>query len=209
MRKGAVAVVGFGAVVIGAACSVTGSGINISGWDGGAPAGAPAISGPTAPWNGAGPDASVAPTASPPPDAAAPVTPPPDAASIPPPAPRPPPSPADAAAAPPSPPDAAPPPPPDAAPAAPAQPLRVLRVHDVMADQVRAGVVYAHKLQAKGGVVSASADPLPDDALASAIGSEDVKGGEVVVDVLYAHDIRAMTVDIKEAHIVMMKVGDK
>jgi hypothetical protein len=95
------------------------------------------------------------------------------------------------------------------APPAPALPLRIMRVHDVMADQITAGVVFAHKLEAKGGTVGLSGDPLSDEALAAQMGPDDLKIVEIVVDVLYAHHIRAKSVQLRQVHVSMMKLGDK
>jgi hypothetical protein len=144
----------------------------------------------------------------------APAVPPPDATSTPasdvantPPAP-----PVTPDAAPVLPPPVLPPPvlPPSAMPPPPAPAVpRVLRVHDVTVDRLKAAVVYSHKLDAKSGTVGGWSDPLADDALAAEVGPENVKGESLEVDVLYAHDIHAKIVEITEAHVSMPKVGEK
>ena len=108
----------------------------------------------------------------------------------------------DVAPALPAPPDATPtdsiPPPPVT--------LRVLRAHDVKADRITAGLVYAHKLEAKTGTVGKLSDPLPDSVLAAEIGRDNVKAAQLTVDVLYAHDIRAGSVEITEARVGSLKI---
>jgi hypothetical protein len=197
MRHAAVFLLTACVLSAGASCSVTGAGFSVEPpADARKPAWTPAAPMSSSPQP-SGPDAAAALDAA----APRPAPPGPDASVIQPPDATPSPPAADAASAPTPSPDAASPPPPAA--------LRILRVHDVMADQITASVVYAHRVDAKGGTVSTTADPLSDEGLAAAIGSENLKGGQVVADVLYAHDVHARSVVIKEAHVTEMKVGDK
>jgi len=153
-------------------------------------AGTAAPDGPTAPLD---PDAAAVPAGSadaaptamdgaPPDDIAPPVS-SPDAATSP-----------DAAS---TPPDAPPAPPP---------PLRILHAHDVTTMRLTAGVVYAHLLAAKSGTVVTSAPPLSAVELTDQLGTQDLKPAELVVDVLYAHDIHAGVVQVQEAHVSSIKI---
>jgi hypothetical protein len=83
---------------------------------------------------------------------------------------------------------------------------RLLRVHDVEAERIAAGVVYAHKLEAKRGIILGSGPPLAREALEAQIGERNLEVDELVVDVLYAHDIKAGSIRIGEAHIEDVKL---
>jgi hypothetical protein len=90
-------------------------------------------------------------------------------------------------------------PPPDTAPL-------IVRAHNVMADRIRAGVVYAHRLDAKSGTVGQTGDPLPEATLATEIGRMDLKVSELVADVLYARDIQADRIEIVETHVSSLRI---
>jgi hypothetical protein len=85
-------------------------------------------------------------------------------------------------------------------------PLLILRARNVTAERITAGVVYAHKLQAKTGAVGQAGDPLPGDVLAGEIGREDLKVPVLDVDVLYAQDIQTGRIDVKETHISSIRI---
>jgi hypothetical protein len=118
-------------------------------------------------------------------------------------------------------PDVAPPPPPAdaAAPAAPDSsppsldlpppiPPVIVRAHNVTAARIKAGVVYAHRVTAKTGTAGQVGDALPDAVLAAQTGRDDVKVEELVVDVLYAQDVRADRVEIKETHAASLRIDN-
>jgi hypothetical protein len=86
--------------------------------------------------------------------------------------------------------------------------LRVLRARKVKADRITAGVIFARKLDAKTGTIGALADPLPESLLAEELGEDDVKTGELTVDVLYADQVRADAVKITKAHVTAVKIKD-
>jgi hypothetical protein len=86
-------------------------------------------------------------------------------------------------------------------------PVLVVRAHNVTAERIVAGVVYAHRLQAKTGFVTQIGDALPDRALAAEIGRDDLKTTELVVDVLYAQDIQAARIEAKEAHVSALMIN--
>ena len=107
--------------------------------------------------------------------------------------------------------DARPPPPPDAGPppdaaTPPPVTLRIVRARNVKADRLIVGVVYADKLHAKGGTVLTSGDPLPDRVLAAQLGQDDLKVDLLIADILYARDIHADSVLIREAHVADLKL---
>jgi hypothetical protein len=136
-----------------------------------------------------------APVAAPPP---APPTPPPAAPAAPPPA------------APAAPPPAAPAAPPPAVSVPPLPvPTTVLRARQIKAERIVAGVVFARKLDAKSGTVTTVSSPLPEAALEAQIGEDDVKMDELRVDVLYADDIQARSVLIRESHVLELRVRDR
>jgi hypothetical protein len=87
--------------------------------------------------------------------------------------------------------DLAPPPPP---------PPIIVHTHDLTVRRLVAGVVYAHRLDAESGKIVTSGPPLSGTLLDAQFG-QDLKVDELVVDILYAHDIHAGTVQIQEAHI--------
>jgi hypothetical protein len=67
-------------------------------------------------------------------------------------------------------------------------------------------VVYAHRVEAKKGTAGQQGDALPDAVLAEQIGHDDLKVDDLVVDVLYAQDIRADRVEIKETHAASLRI---
>jgi len=91
-------------------------------------------------------------------------------------------------------------------PITPTTTIRVLRIRDITAGKLIAGIVYAHRLDAKSGVVRKSGDALPDAVLAEEAGRENLKVAELVVDVLYAHDIHAESVEIGQGHVSSVKI---
>ena len=70
-------------------------------------------------------------------------------------------------------------------------------------------MVFARKLDAKAGTVGTVVTPLTEEALAVQIGEDDVETDELRVDVLYADDIRAKEVEIRQAHIVDLKIRER
>jgi hypothetical protein len=95
--------------------------------------------------------------------------------------------------------------PPDAGP--PAAPI-ILRLHDVQAERLVARIVYAHSIEAKDGSVGARLQPLPDMTLNAEMGSRDLKGAsEIVVDILYAHDVKLTWIDVRETHATTTHIG--
>jgi hypothetical protein len=100
-------------------------------------------------------------------------------------------------ASPPAPPMTTPPPAP-----------RVMRAHDVQAKRIIATTVHVHKLEARNGTagrVIMVAEPL----VALELGPENVEVDELVVDTLYAHDVKADHVQIVETHASEVKIGKK
>jgi hypothetical protein len=91
----------------------------------------------------------------------------------------------------------------------PAPVAGVMRVHDVNAKRLSVGVLFANQLEAKNGSVDTSGPPLPATELSAQLGSEDVEAGDLVVDVLYAHDVKARVVSVREVHANEVKIGDK
>ena len=89
--------------------------------------------------------------------------------------------------------------PPDAAPV-------IVRAHNIMAERIVAGVVYAHRIEAKSGRIGQAGEALPDAILAAQIGRMDLKVAELTVDILYAQDIQAGRVEIGEAHSESLKI---
>jgi hypothetical protein len=110
----------------------------------------------------------------------------------------------------PLPPDAAAPAAPDSSPPSqdlpPPVPPVIVRAHNVTAARITAGVVYAHRVIAKTGTAGQVGDALPDAVLAAQTGRDDVKVEELVVDVLYAQDVRADRVTIKETHAASLRI---
>jgi hypothetical protein len=85
----------------------------------------------------------------------------------------------------------------------------VRRVHDVDAKNLSVGVLFAQKLEAKSGSVASSGPPLPAAELSTQLGSEDIEAPDLVVDVLYAHDVKAHVVSVRELHVTDVKIGEK
>jgi hypothetical protein len=106
-----------------------------------------------------------------------------------------------------TPPPAAPPPvaPPPAT--TPPPVAKVVRAHDVKAKRIVAGTIYVHKLEAKmgsaGNIVFLPA-PLVDLGLGT-----NLEVDELVVETLYAHDVKADQVEITETHAAEVKIGKK
>jgi hypothetical protein len=50
---------------------------------------------------------------------------------------------------------------------------------------------------------------LPAAELSNQLGSEDIEGPDLVVDVLYAHDVKAGVVSVRELHADDVKIGEK
>jgi hypothetical protein len=104
-------------------------------------------------------------------------------------------------------------PPMTAPPVAPPSPVspppvpKVMRAHDVKAKRITAGTIYVHKLEAKtgsaGNIVFLPA-PLVDLGLGT-----NVEVDELVVETLYAHDVKADDVQITETHAAEVKIGKK
>jgi hypothetical protein len=85
---------------------------------------------------------------------------------------------------------------------------RVMRAHDVKAKRIIATTVHVHKLEARNGTagrVIMVAEPL----VALELGPENVEVDELVVDTLYAHDVKADHVQIVETHASEVKIGKK
>jgi hypothetical protein len=104
-----------------------------------------------------------------------------------------------------APPDAAPP---DAAGpdvAAPVPAPRILRARDLTVTRLTAGVVYAHRLNAKTGHVAMPGEPLSPGQLAPELGAQNLKLEELEVDILYAHDIEAGSARLQESHVEELK----
>jgi hypothetical protein len=40
------------------------------------------------------------------------------------------------------------------------------------------------------------------------LGQKDVNGGDLTADIIYAHDIHAMSIDVTEAHVTTVRIGD-
>jgi hypothetical protein len=85
-------------------------------------------------------------------------------------------------------------------------PPRIVRAHNVTVKRISVGVVYAHRLEANQGTIEVSGKPLSDHELAAQIGPDDLKVEELIADVLYAHDLHADSVQIREAHISDLNV---
>jgi hypothetical protein len=94
----------------------------------------------------------------------------------------------------------------DVAPIPPPPAPVILRVHDITAGRIKAGVVYAHVVAAKMGSIATRGAPLPDSALASQFGAADIKPAELTADVIYAHDIHAQWIEIGESHVSQVKI---
>jgi hypothetical protein len=92
-------------------------------------------------------------------------------------------------------------PPPAVPPPSPAATDRqVLRAHDIKAGRITARVVYAHNLTAAGGSAGLVLPPPAAPLLQLDLGSQDLNVEALVVDVLYAHDIKAGHIEIGETH---------
>jgi hypothetical protein len=98
-------------------------------------------------------------------------------------------------------PDTSPLPPPP-----PPPPPIIVHTHDLTVHRLIAGVVYAHRLDAESGKIVTSGAPLEPALLDAEIVPQDSKVDELVVDILYAHDIHAGTVQIQEAHISITNI---
>lgn len=85
----------------------------------------------------------------------------------------------------------------------------VMRVHDVNAKHLTVGVLFSHQLAAKNGSVASSGPPLPAGDLSAQLGSNDIETPDLVVDVLYAHDVKANVVSVREIHANDVKIGEK
>jgi hypothetical protein len=87
-----------------------------------------------------------------------------------------------------------------------AAPPRIVRVHDITASGVIAGLVYAHRVDTKTGTAGTRGAPLSDPELAKEFGTQNVSAAQLVADVLYAHDIHAEHVDFAETHAATVKI---
>jgi hypothetical protein len=85
----------------------------------------------------------------------------------------------------------------------------VLRAHDVEAKRLSVGVLFTNELEAKNGSVATSAPPLPAADLAAQIGEQNIEAPELIVDVLYAHHVKARVVSVRELHAADVKIDDK
>jgi hypothetical protein len=88
----------------------------------------------------------------------------------------------------------------------PASPV-ILRVRDIKATSIRAGVLYAHLLDTKNGSVARSTAPLSDAELKTQLGAKDLNVAEVTADVIYAHDIHVESAVVPETHVTQVKIA--
>jgi hypothetical protein len=82
-----------------------------------------------------------------------------------------------------------------------------MRAHDVSGKRISVGVLYAHSVRAKNGTILTSAPPLADKELEAQAGRDNIDAPELTVEVLYAHDVKAMQVSVRELHASDVKVG--
>jgi len=83
----------------------------------------------------------------------------------------------------------------------------ILRAHKVEAKRIAVGVLFAHKVHAKAGTVLTAGPPLSPAELEVQAGSQDVAMPELTVDVLYAHDVEAKVLMVRELHALDVKIG--
>jgi len=82
----------------------------------------------------------------------------------------------------------------------------VVRANNVKVKRLMAGTVYLHKLEAKTGTAG-RINLLPRPLVDLNLGAKDLEVDELVVDTLYAHDVRAEHVEIGETHATEVKIG--
>ena len=88
-----------------------------------------------------------------------------------------------------------------------AAPTTVTRAHDVQAKHLVVGVLFAHSVTAKGGTIATSGPPLAPADLNAQLGPQDLAAPELTLDVLYAHDVKANAIVVREVHATDVNVG--
>jgi hypothetical protein len=83
----------------------------------------------------------------------------------------------------------------------------LMRAHHVQVKNLSVGVLFADKVEAKNGTVEASGPPLPAAELEAQAGTQDIEMPELVVEVLYAHDVKAQVLSVRELHVTDVKIG--
>ena len=92
--------------------------------------------------------------------------------------------------------------------APPAQPVAqpVMRVRDVEVNQLEVGVLFAHSVRAKNGVVVVAGPAAAGRGAAAQLGGEDLKRPHLMVDVLYADEVKAEPLSVRELHAVEVRI---
>jgi hypothetical protein len=84
----------------------------------------------------------------------------------------------------------------------------VMRVHDVEANHLSVGILFAHAVRAKEGAIGSTGPALPAADLGTQIGTQDLDVPELSAEVLYAHDIDVKTLTVRELHVLDVKIGE-
>jgi hypothetical protein len=85
---------------------------------------------------------------------------------------------------------------------------RILRAHDIKAKRITAGIAYVHKLEAKTGTAGKIVT-LPSPPVDLNLGTENLEVDELVVDTLYAHEVKADHIEIRETQATEVKIGKR
>jgi len=83
-----------------------------------------------------------------------------------------------------------------------------MRVHDVEANHLSVGILFAHAVRAKEGAIGSTGPALPAADLGTQIGTQDLDVPELSAEVLYAHDIDVKTLTVRELHVLDVKIGE-
>jgi len=84
----------------------------------------------------------------------------------------------------------------------------LLRAHKVEAKQMSVGILFARKVHAKEGTVTTAGPPLSPAELGVQIGGQDVEMPELTVDILYADEVEAKVLSVRELHASDVKIGE-
>jgi hypothetical protein len=86
-------------------------------------------------------------------------------------------------------------------------PAGVMRVHDVEANHLSVGVLFAHSVRAKEGAVGSAGPALSVADLATQIGTQDLEVPDLSAETLYAHDVDVKALIVRELHVSDVQIG--
>jgi hypothetical protein len=82
-----------------------------------------------------------------------------------------------------------------------------MRVHNVDANHLSVGVLFAHSVRAKEGEVGSTGPALSVADLGAQIGTQDLEVPALSAEILYAHDVDVKTLTVRELHVSDVEIG--